>query len=296
MKKEVFEVLSKKFSSKIVESVVVNGKIFRSNFYGENLKELCLKQIETYIDNDVISSKTNTLVINTGKNNWGFDFPGWLGDINNGKRIMIIGQEPNIQEPPIQVVYNFCENNTEFSLKTSENLVLQGKNAEINNEPKSGYKKIWYRISQLLMNKEYSAAEVLENCYITDICHFAPSFCGTVKSINGIIQGDQKWEDIRMKVLEGTLRDEILAISPRIIICQSNIAYQVVVKTLQAEKIVDKQMSYPKNGYKIKLSKWENIAIIGVPHMGSNFNITNKFWRDYLYEVKEHLNTLNLTY
>lgn len=221
------------------------------------------------------------MITKNPKHNWGFDFPGWLGEINSGKRIMVIGQEPNIQDFPIQVVYGFSNN-------SPEELYKKGEDAKKNQLSKSGHLKIWYRIAELLKDENNDKIEILKNCYITDLCHFAPSKSGSEKTINQKLQGTQKWKEIRNKIVELNLRKEVKAISPKIVLCQSNIAFFSLMKTLNL-KYEEIRMSYPKKGYLIRISTLDKMNIIGIPHIGSNFNITNKFWENHLTDVRQLL-------
>ncbi len=294
MKNNIINILSDKFGNEVVKALVIDGKLENMKFiespdiFAKGRDE----KIQTYITESIINKDTHQKIINKTENYWGFDFPGWLGKIEEGKKIMIIGQEPNVQCPPVQIVYSFNQNINESSNSAAKRLIEAGKFAEDNNE-KKGYLKLWYRIAELFEGHFGSNIDVLEKCYITDICHFAPSKCGTVKKINSMFGNDnsQKWEDIRFKILSIYLEKEIEALTPEVILCQSDITYKTIVKILNPDQLKETKMSYPKNGYKIKFSKWKNkVHLIGVPHMGSNFNITDKFWKNHLTEVKKLIN------
>lgn len=275
MNNNILEVLKAKFGHEIVNTTVIEGRIVNSNLYNkkEFLTKAAHKQIENYVAGGIILPETHKKVLTKVDNNWGFDFPGWLGKISEGKKIMIIGQEPHIVEPPVQIVYGFSQNINESSQDTAERL--------INNN------KLWFRITELFKHQFSSGHEVLENCYITDICHFAPSKCGTVGTIETkIFEHSQKWKTIRDKILSKHLEEEIHALSPSVIICQSAIAYKSVVRILSPQIKEPVKMKYPSKGYIIKFANWKDkINIIGMPHLGSSFNITDKFWDNYLPEV-----------
>jgi hypothetical protein len=291
MSNKITSVLESKFGYEVVQELLEDG-IIQNHKFCENPTLFAKgrdEKIKEYVFENIISDASNKEVEKNDKKNWAFDFPGWLGSIKDGKLIMIIGQEPNVQNPPIQIVYGFHQNKDDDKDSAAKRLFDDGRIAEENNEKKAGHKKLWFRVSELLKGTFGNQVEVLQECYITDICHFAPSNCGTVKTINSILANNntQKWEDIRSKVLEKYLRKEIEALSPKIIICQSDITYRTVTKILNTIEHKEFQMKYPKKGYKIRFSKWENnITVIGVPHIGSNFNITNKFWRHHISDVK----------
>lgn len=278
---KISRMLEEKFGRKIVDNIVIDGKIDFSNFSYSDRLNLCDEQIKKYIQEGIINENAYEVINENPNHSWGFDFPGWLGEIKSGKGIMIIGQEPNIQDFPIQVVYGFSNN-------SPEELYKKGEDAEKNKLSKSGHLKIWYRIAELLKDKNNDEIEILKNCYITDLCHFAPSKSGSEKTINQKLKGTQKWKEIRSKIVELNLRKEVEAISPKIVLCQSNIAYDLLMKTFKL-KYEEVQMSYPKKGYKIKISTLDDMSIIGIPHIGSNFNITNKFWGNHLDEVRQVL-------
>jgi hypothetical protein len=275
MSKNISEVLQSKFGLEITNTAVIDGQIVSSNLY--NKKEFLFnsanKQIENYIADGIILPETNKKVLSKVNNNWGFDFPGWLGTISEGKKIMIIGQEPHILEPPVQIVYGFCQNLNESSQEAAQRLIKSNK--------------LWYRVAELFKHQFIDKHDVLENCYITDICHFAPSKCGTVGVIETkIFEHSQKWKTIRDKILSKYLEDEVHALSPSVILCQSAIAYESVIRVLSPQVRKAERMKYPSKGYMIKFAKWEDrVNIIGIPHLGSNFNITNKFWDNHLPDV-----------
>ena len=295
MNAKILDVLTAKFGEDIIKILLDDGKIEISKFNESPVSFINArdKKIQSFLDEGIINKDTHEKIINNVPDNWGFDFPGWLGQLDAGKKIMIIGQEPNVQNPPVQIVYGFNQNANESSNNAAQRLFEAGKSAEDKNE-KKGHLKLWHRIAELFEGHFGSKIEVLENCYITDICHFAPSRCGTVKKINSIFGSDnsQKWEEIRFQILSNYLEREIDALSPEIIICQSDITYKTILKILNPTPVSETQMMYPKNGYKIKFSTWRNkVNLIGVPHMGSNFNITDKFWKHHLYAVKELINS-----
>lgn len=290
MNKNIISILESKFGYEVVQELLSDGVIQNQRFC-ENPSLFANgrdKKIQEYILEKLITDISHTEVSKTLDNNWAFDFPGWLGSIKEGKPIMIIGQEPNVQHPPIQIVYGFYQNKDESKGDAAKRLLDAGRLAEENNI-KAGYLKLWFRLGEMFKGHFGDDLEVLQKCYITDICHFAPSKCGTVKTINAILakNNTQKWEDIRSKVLEKYLQKEIEALSPKIIVCQSDITYKTVTKILNTNEHKEFQMKYPKKGYKIRFSKWKNnITVVGVPHIGSNFNITDKFWKYHISDVR----------
>lgn len=214
-------------------------------------------------------------------NGWGFDFPGWVGNLekSNGdyrREIMVIGMEPHIEGRDFQVTYGLVE--------TDENEFMEldwGNNTAL-----------WQRLYGMFASEEesYKSRAFLERFYITDLCHFAPK--GKAKLVK-----DNNWKKIRTSIASKFLSDEIALISPEIIVSQSgpvagfvdncilkNIGKDTRWRPNYESKGRDGKLNLPSSKIKYLpfLTEYQlnvngkKLIHVGLPHIASGF--TNHFW------------------
>lgn len=231
-------------------------------------------------------------VVDEATNPWSIDFPGWIGsfDPKIGKKVFVIGSEPHIHHKYLQTVYGFHTANTETLNDSSRRYFEFGHPI---------FRYLPHVLSSFL---GVSEQEVLENCYLTDLVPFAPmkskdNNVGSTNGINNLIKGTDDWRRIRRVYATDALADEILGVKPEIIVTQGKEVFYEVCQILLGSEFEVNQ--FPINKIKgkqqyVRMSKWGNIPILSVPHIGSKRMRT--FWDVHIKEaectVTECLNTL----
>jgi hypothetical protein len=230
-------------------------------------------------DKNVINAETINAV--NEKNPWSIDFPSWHGtfDESKGKKIFVIGSEPHIHHKYLQTVYGL--NST---LSPTEYI-------------KSGHPIFKFLSSILHQRFGLSQEEVIEECYLTDLFPLSPFRgnglkIGSTNKIQKVIGYNDNWPCIRYRYAKLNLIDEIEYVKPEVILTQGKEVFYEVLKILGIVEKAEEIAIIPKTGKKqyVRVTKWNNISVISVPHVGSKRMRT--FWNENLNAVKEIMNQL----
>lgn len=226
------------------------------------------------IEEAILEPKTVNAIDDT--NAWSIDFPSWYGNFNEkkGKQVMIIGSEPHIHFKYLQTVYHL---NNE---KHIDEYLINGH-------------KIFNYASKLISKKlNLSQEAALRECYLTDLFPLAPfrgngKNVGSPENIQKAIGQNGKWEKIRYTYAKNNLISEIENVKPRIILSQGKAVFKEIIKILNvSEDIIEKKILTQKgNNQIIRFTKWRDIEIVSVPHIGSQRMGT--FWKQNLENVLE---------
>ncbi|MCB9303869.1 MAG: hypothetical protein H6566_24790 [Lewinellaceae bacterium] len=257
--------------------MVENGRLTIPNTDHQQLKSFAAAQMGRFIEKGLLTSEEHTHFKERG---WGVDFSGWLGGISpgNGKKYMIIGVEPHIVHPQlVQVVYDFFSKKGMEDSERAQELYLTGH-------------PLWKRVSELIYDDPQNKAEALLDCYIADICHFAPFNIGSADTIK---QKVSRWNKIRAVAAERYLLEEIQALSPSVIIAQGHTAFHTLKSLFGIRngsvQILNKYAVGPRKIAIVRYFQLPDRVVIGVPHMGTSFNINRKFWNEHTAKVREDL-------
>lgn len=285
----LLNLLTEKFGQTICENLVNLDTTLNFNKIvkkGSATKEVDIQMMEL-VNKGLLDSNYYNLY----KNKWAFDFPGWIGKLNNEngriRDYMIIQAEPHVEIFDYQIVYEFAEKNyrNDFSIK--------------NEKVKSNtIRDIWTRtIKFLATDQEYEDIfsgkdlnvlySILEKIYITDICHFAPQI--PVKEL--LIQKEwTKKGGVRDSIAKQFLMREIYSINPKLIISSGKSSNKAVEKylmpyfetkeILNTNDVKGRGISsipivyelYRKNQFKTYLAM--------VPHLGFDGFPPGTFWKE----------------
>lgn len=223
------------------------------------------------------------------KKEWAFDFPGWIGALenkgkDNNKEIFVIGLEPHISESSFQVTYGLRE--------TKEN--------EFDEICFGNNKKLWKNLFDLF-NSESTTIDkfFLNRFYITDLCHFAP------RGNANLIREIPNWEKIREEIALKYIPNEIDLLSPKFIVSQGLAVCDIIDNKILKKigKVLDWISPEELNRnfetrYKNLpfLSKYEFkgkiLYHIGLPHLASGN--TNDFWKnkEHIKFIKDQINKI----
>ncbi|PSR11777.1 MAG: hypothetical protein C7N36_14790 [Bacteroidetes bacterium] len=256
---ELRQLLENKYGKEIVtELMTIENRVNLENEKGYGEGQIPVN------DHMVKLSKQDLIDFNVFSSNkeWAFDFPGWIGEFNStGRKVMIIGLEPHIQNNDFQITYSFG-----------------GDKGDVFNSNHF----IWNRLHSLLFS-ELTFQEAVKKIYITDLCHFTPK--GDAKRIKKI----PTWSKIRNKIADKYLKEEINIVNPEIIIAQGGDVFRFLKSRL---KIKNKTHWIP-TGYKkpakygIYTGTYDGRTVFGIPHIGSEHNLTYNFWERKIESVKK---------
>jgi hypothetical protein len=283
------EILEKKYGAEITHELVKDGRVYHPQEFEERRKELSEKQMQMLENANLISKSEIEAFKERG---WGFDFSGWLGQFDEmkGKEIMVIGSEPHIVHPFYQIVYEFCSwggKNDEETAKEYFERISRPTGSEV--------KPIWLRLANLFSNDKTDKHLLLLKVYIADLCHFAPNDMGSSKNISK--EMNNGWWRIREQVARELLLEEIRVVKPKIIVAQGGDAFNMLRKLVptdvQGHAEVETGYKRPRR-YFIKFGIWDDgTKIVGLPHLGSSYNLVDNFWERKITKVVEILKAKN---
>jgi hypothetical protein len=261
---------------------------YLDNFLGTDNRLLNIEKsskIDEQVKMDFVSQFTETLLskglisrttldsVDKNDNPWSIDFPSWTDsfDENRGKKILVIGAEPHIHFRFVQTVYGLNGENTVDSFIE-------------NNHPLFKY------LSEIIAFKfNISKTEALNECYLTDLFPLSPMrgnglSVGSADKLQAAIGGEH-WQTIRFNYAREHLKKEIEGVKPELIITQGKDVLQEIAKILGVTTNLTEIPIVPKKGNRqfIRLTSWNKIPIISVPHIGSQRMRT--FWNSCLTEV-----------
>ena len=232
--------------------------------------------INKLVENKIIAQSTiDSVRENYPANSWSIDFPGWVGnfDEGKGKKFIIIGAEPHIYFEYLQTVYFFNNGN-------SANTFIEK------------HHPIFRFLSEVLAHKfQITKEEVLNDCYLTDLFPLSPFrgkgvSVGSVDKIQAVI-GSESWINIRLAYAKINLLKEIDAVKPKLIITQGKEVLKEVINVLGITEKLSVIPVVPSSGKRqfIRKVEWNNISIISVPHIGSQRMRT--FWKSNMEQIKK---------
>jgi uracil-DNA glycosylase len=285
--------LLEKYGPEVCQIMIVDGRVKGENI--RNYKDATERQ-------PMVAAQMHKIVLELGlnfqveNNNWAFDFPGWLGQLDeeHHKKYMIIGMEPHIADFDFQVTYGLSENYNSQMVNNRGFKIDETTGKPLIWNYDSGL--IWSNLFELFAS-DYEKKGVyqernvdvlihfLEQFYITDMCHFAPR--GKAKEIRKV----PKWEKVRYRIATRFLEQEIVWVQPEIIITQGNIIFGDLKTILGFEELDKIPLDF--QGWSIRqgilnLPNQQKITIISLPHFGSKLN--NKvFWGNNMENVKRLL-------
>lgn len=194
---------------------------------------------------------------------WGFDFSSWIGNFNN-KDFLFIGAEPHIGKN-FQLVYNFG-NYKNMSL-TETALKHYHRDSDI-----------WFYLTQIFVHEltDENITNFLKRCYITDLCHIVPKYCGQVKDIcKELSIKPREWKKFRSSVAKRFLLKEIKAVNPKYVILHGNPSRDFFQSELGLKFTGDYKIENSK--YTIKTGELDGYKIISIPHLKGD--VRNKLWK-----------------
>lgn len=265
--------LNEKYGEFIVSDILTkDNKVMATKEKRDDESKRAVKeQMKKFVKEDLLGETDYKKI-----EEWSFDFSAWMGKFEpKGKEVMIVGLEPHIQENAYQTIYWFGEKS----------------NNDIRED--NPLNKLCFRFLNrlcFLFNEEKKFKnneldkKILQKFYITDLCHFTP------KGNGNQIQGVSNWKDIRKKVADKFLKKEIEIVKPKIILAQGRDVFKFFEKELALSDIkvqkIETGYKSPKE-YRISFATYENIKVIGIPHLGSKHNLPNKFWKNKITVVKK---------
>ena len=254
--------LEEKYGKEMISNLIDNGRINRDNeAYKGTKSEIVNSQMKKMIDLGLLNESD----FNEGKP-WAFDVSSTYADISKAHRIpiMIVGEDPHVQDNDYQCVYGFAQKGAEFD----------------KNQIKDKFKKFLIRL--FLSQKEIDEmsnnqmCDFLSNFYVTDLCHFTPQ--GLDKRKEEL----KNWTKIKENTARHFLIKEIEAINPQYIITHGGVSRNYISKILGV-KIVESGLI----GNKYYLGKYKDTQIIGISHLGSGH--TTGHWNKYIDLTRESL-------
>lgn len=223
------------------------------------------------LENKVI----NKFDISPNIKNWAFDFPGWIGDLNNktkrrNKEIMVIGLEPHISDHSFQVTYGLRE-----TMKNEFDEIGFGNN-----------QRLWNNLFDLFnSNSKELDKKFLSRFYITDLCHFAP------RGNANLIKQIPTWKKIREKIALNFLPKEIDLLQPKYIVSHGLVACHIIDNKILKKKGIPLNWKSPKELNEKFNTRLKNLPFlsqyeingkllyhVGLPHLASGQ--THNFWKD----------------
>lgn len=194
---------------------------------------------------------------------WGFDFSSWIGNINN-KDFLFIGAEPHIGNN-YQLVYDF--GNFKNKNLTETALTHYGRESDI-----------WFYLTNIFVDElsDKNITRFLNKCYITDLCHIVPKYCGQTDEICkklSINNGD--WKNFRARVAKSFLLEEIKAVNPKFVILHGNPSRDFFEQNLGLEYTTEFKID--NSIYSIKTGELDGFKIISIPHLKGD--VRNKLWK-----------------
>ncbi|MEP0365793.1 MAG: hypothetical protein ABJN36_09930 [Cyclobacteriaceae bacterium] len=267
-----------------LETFLDSGNCLKRLEKSDQISESVKRQFaETFVKNLIDSNVISTESINSvdDQNAWSIDFPGWHGEFDEtqGKKIFVIGAEPHIYNKYLQTVYGL---NNEKSI----NELIE------NGHP------IFRYLSEILADRfQISNQEVISETYLTDLFPLSPFRgsglkVGSADKIQNVIGSSDNWSNIRHKYAKSNLASEIKFVKPQIILTQGKDVFYEVVEILGSSEQRTKIAIVPESGKKqyVRTTKWENIPVVSVPHIGSQRMRT--FWNQNLNTVKQVISEL----
>lgn len=102
------EFLLKKYGTEVCQIMMADGRVKGENIRKSEAAPERQSMVASHMQKIVSELELNFPVDNY---TWAFDFPGWLGQIDElqHKKYMIIGMEPHIAEYDFQVTYGLSE-------------------------------------------------------------------------------------------------------------------------------------------------------------------------------------------
>lgn len=220
------------------------------------------------------------------KEDWAFDFPGWLGSLDfkkdNVKDILVIGMEPHIGKGnrTAQVTYGLRETEDNQYSELGEHI---------------GNRRLWNNLNSVFNNNDdyyhkekYSNNQIdndfFNRIYITDLAHFAIK--GKAKEAN-----ITNWKNIREKNANQYISETIKLIRPKYIVSQGKDVSNFINKLFQNKENISPEWNnatfsdskYPYFKH-FKLND-NNIVHIILPHLASGN--TNSFWLPKQKELRD---------
>ncbi len=255
--------------------------IEKSERISEEVKSKFVKQFVDELLKKGLISQTTIDSVDEDANPWSIDFPSWAGsfDEKRGKKIFVIGAEPHIHFRFVQTVYGL---NSEIPVDT----YLE------NHHPLFKY------LSEIVSYKmNISKQEAIEECYLTDLFPLSPMrgnglSVGSAEKIQSAI-GSENWKHVRFKYSKEQLESELKGVNPELIITQGKEVLQEVAIILGISDSLSKIPVIPKSGKRqfIRKTKWNNVPIISVPHIGSQRMRT--FWNNNLTQICEVISSVD---
>jgi hypothetical protein len=269
--KKVIKILKNKYGKFVVDAMVNSSLevlINNSNLRGEKEQSKVKDHLRGLTDvegNYILSKSILDLDVE-----WGFDFSGWLGPLNQSEiKFMFIGAEPNISHN-YKIAYDFGSKEN-YSKADVALFHYDTKWTKLTRD-------IWNIVGEYFTNGDDIEGEIktLSSCYITDLCHFVPKGCSNVKQICQKLKiKSTDWNKIRSRVAKKYLLDEINELSPDAIILHGNASRlffqkEFAIENLKVENIED-------SNYTIFSGLLGKYKILGIPHLSGD--VRNKLWR-----------------
>ncbi|MBK7936113.1 MAG: hypothetical protein IPJ82_03150 [Lewinellaceae bacterium] len=207
----------------------------------------------------------NSLVPDKFWNNpvdWGLDFSSWIGNFDN-KDLFFVGAEPHVYNN-YQLVYDFGN--------------YRGKDlTETAKEHFNRESDIWHYLTKIFVEDmtDSNITAFLSRCYITDLCHIVPKYCGQVKDIcKKLSISASDWKVCRTAVAQRFLLKEIEAVNPEFVILHGNPSREFFCKELGLNFTGVCPIEDSK--FTIQTGKLNGYKVISIPHLKGD--VRNKLW------------------
>ena len=192
------KILEEKYGKEILQNLLTEGRINLDNEAHKSTKtQLVIAQMNKMINLDLLSQEDYKEGVP-----WAFDVSSTYANLNEVTKIpiMIIGEDPHVENNDYQAVYGFAQKGESFEKRS------------ITDKFKKFLIRLFYSENELSQMTNLQLQNFLSLFYITDLCHFTPQ--GPDKRKEALTN----WDSIKKKTAMHFLKNEIDAINPDYII------------------------------------------------------------------------------
>lgn len=254
--------LEEKYGTEIISDLISNGRINLENQALKGTKtEIVNRQMKKMIDLGLLTESD----FKEGKP-WAFDVSSTYADLSKTNRIpiMIIGEDPHVQDNDYQSVYGFAQEGIKF------------KKEHIKDKFKIFLTRLFYSQKEIDQMSNNQMLDFLSKFYVSDLCHFTPQGNDNRK------EDLKNWTTIKENTAKHFLLREIEIINPNFIITHGGFSRKYISKILETEMLESGTI-----GYKYYLGNYKDIKLIGISHLGSGH--TTGHWNKNIDLTRENL-------
>jgi Uracil DNA glycosylase superfamily len=256
----IISILVEKYGKEIIANLSKSGRINRDNEAPKGTeRDVVEAQMQKMIELGLLTQSD----YEQGKP-WAFDVSSTYADLTQTKKIpiMIIGEDPHVDDKDYQAVYGFAQKGTMF------------EKSQITGKFKKYLLKLFFSEQEINRLSNDEMHEFLAKFYVTDLCHFTP------QGRNNRKDEVQNWKIIKENTAKYFIKREIEAISPDYIITHGGVSRRYLSKILGF-----KMYETGKIGHKHFSGDFNGITVIGISHLGSGE--TTGHWNKNIDEMRE---------